>query len=51
MVLLGLLATNVAGSSKKSMANAMVFVMYCVGQIVGTFEPDAISGGTNIGLY
>lgn len=35
MVLLGLLATNVAGSTKKSMASAMVFVMYCVGQIVG----------------
>ncbi|KAL3418652.1 putative vitamin H transporter [Phlyctema vagabunda] len=34
-VLLGLLATNVAGSTKKSMASAMVFVMYCVGQIVG----------------
>ncbi|KAF8856110.1 MFS general substrate transporter [Acephala macrosclerotiorum] len=35
MVLLGLLATNVSGSTKKSMASAMVFVMYCVGQIVG----------------
>lgn len=35
MVLLGLLATNVAGTTKKSMASAMVFVMYCVGQIVG----------------
>ncbi len=35
MVLLGLLATNVAGSTKKSTASAMVFVMYCVGQIVG----------------
>ncbi|TVY84112.1 putative transporter [Lachnellula suecica] len=35
MVLLGLLATNVAGSTKKSMASAIVFVMYCVGQIVG----------------
>jgi hypothetical protein len=38
MVLLGLLATNVAGSTKKSMASAMVFVMYCVGQIVGKFS-------------
>jgi MFS family permease len=38
MVLLGLLATNVAGSTKKSMASAMVFVMYCVGQIVGMFS-------------
>ena len=38
MVLLGLLATNVAGSTKKSMASAMVFVMYCVGQIVGEFS-------------
>lgn len=35
MVLLGLLATNVAGTTKKSTASAMVFVMYCVGQIVG----------------
>ncbi|KAF4633548.1 hypothetical protein G7Y89_g4580 [Cudoniella acicularis] len=35
MVLLSLLATNVAGSTKKSTASAMVFVMYCVGQIVG----------------
>lgn len=37
MILLGLLATNVAGSTKKSMASAMVFVMYCVGQIVGMY--------------
>jgi hypothetical protein len=37
MILLGLLATNVAGSTKKSMASAMLFVMYCVGQIVGMY--------------
>lgn len=36
MVLLSLLATNVAGSTKKSVASGMVFIMYCVGQIVGT---------------
>jgi len=36
MVLLGLLSTNVAGTTKRSTASAMVFVMYCVGQIVGT---------------
>lgn len=35
MVLLSLLATNIAGTTKKSTASAMVFVMYCVGQIVG----------------
>ncbi|RDW84454.1 hypothetical protein BP6252_02044 [Coleophoma cylindrospora] len=35
MVLLSLLATNVAGTTKKSVASGMVFVMYCVGQIVG----------------
>ena len=35
MVLLGLLATNVAGSTKRAWQSAMVFVMYCVGQIVG----------------
>ena len=39
MVLLGLLATNVAGSTKRSYASGMVFVMYCVGQIVGVFYP------------
>jgi MFS family permease len=44
MVLLGLLATNVAGSTKKSMASAMVFVMYCVGQIVGTYLPPRAGG-------
>jgi MFS family permease len=35
MVLLGLLATNVAGTTKKSTASALVFVAYCVGQIAG----------------
>lgn len=35
MVLLGLLSTNVAGTTKKSTASGLVFVMYCVGQIVG----------------
>ncbi|KAH8594751.1 major facilitator superfamily domain-containing protein [Bisporella sp. PMI_857] len=35
MVLLGLLSTNIAGTTKRSTSNAMVFVMYCVGQIVG----------------
>ena len=37
MVLLGLLATNVAGTTKSSTASAMVFVAYCVGQIAGMF--------------
>ena len=36
MVLLGLLASNVAGSTKKSVASGWVFVMYCAGQIVGS---------------
>jgi len=35
MVLLGLLATNVAGTTKRSTASAVVFVCYCVGQISG----------------
>ncbi len=43
MVLLGLLATNVTGTTKKSMASAMVFVMYCVGQIVGTYPSTPLS--------
>lgn len=35
MVLLGLLSANIAGTTKKNTAQAMVFVFYCVGQIVG----------------
>jgi MFS family permease len=35
MVLLGLLATNIAGSTKSTTANGLVFVGYCVGQIAG----------------
>ncbi|OJD32040.1 mfs general substrate transporter [Diplodia corticola] len=35
LVLLGLLATNVAGSTKRSVASGWVFVCYCVGQIAG----------------
>lgn len=35
MVLLSLMAVNIAGSTKKTTANAMVFIFYCVGQIVG----------------
>lgn len=35
MVLLGLLATNISGSTKRSTASGLVFVGYCVGQIAG----------------
>ncbi|KAH8902080.1 MFS general substrate transporter [Coniochaeta sp. PMI_546] len=35
MVILGLLSTNIAGSTKRSVASGWVFVMYCVGQISG----------------
>ncbi|CAN8098343.1 unnamed protein product [Discula destructiva] len=35
MVILGLLATNIAGSTKRSVASGWVFVCYCVGQIAG----------------
>lgn len=35
MVLLGLLSTNIAGTTKSSTSSAMVFVAYCVGQISG----------------
>ncbi|ORY62432.1 major facilitator superfamily domain-containing protein [Pseudomassariella vexata] len=35
MVILGLLSTNVAGSTKRSVASGWVFVCYCIGQICG----------------
>jgi hypothetical protein len=35
MIILGLLATNVAGSTKRSVASGWVFVCYCVGNISG----------------
>ncbi|EOD47270.1 putative allantoate permease protein [Neofusicoccum parvum UCRNP2] len=35
LVLLGLLSTNIAGSTKRSVASGWVFVCYCVGQIAG----------------
>ncbi|KAJ9144281.1 Allantoate permease protein (Vitamin H transporter) [Pleurostoma richardsiae] len=35
MVILGLLSTNIAGSTKRSVASGWVFVCYCVGQIAG----------------
>lgn len=35
MVILGLLSTNIAGTTKRSMASGWVFVCYCVGQIAG----------------
>ncbi|KAK2052346.1 MFS general substrate transporter [Colletotrichum caudatum] len=35
MVVLGLLSTNVAGGTKRSVASGWVFVCYCVGQIAG----------------
>ncbi|KAK6083103.1 putative vitamin H transporter [Seiridium cupressi] len=35
MVILGLLSTNIAGTTKRSVASGWVFVCYCVGQIAG----------------
>ncbi|KAI1386527.1 MFS general substrate transporter [Hypoxylon trugodes] len=35
MIILGLLSTNIAGSTKRSVASGWVFVCYCVGQIAG----------------
>lgn len=35
MVILGLLSTNIAGSTKRSVASGWVFVCYCIGQIAG----------------
>ncbi|KAK6957645.1 hypothetical protein Daesc_000432 [Daldinia eschscholtzii] len=35
MIILGLLATNIAGSTKRSIASGWVFICYCVGQIAG----------------
>lgn len=35
MVILGLLSTNIAGTTKRSTASGWVFVCYCVGQIAG----------------
>ncbi|KAI1339316.1 major facilitator superfamily domain-containing protein [Xylariaceae sp. FL0016] len=35
MIILGLLSTNIAGSTKRSVASGWVFVCYCVGQISG----------------
>ncbi|KAK1962740.1 MFS general substrate transporter [Colletotrichum sublineola] len=35
MVILGLLSTNIAGGTKRSVASGWVFVCYCVGQIAG----------------
>lgn len=35
MVILGLLSTNIAGSTKRSIGSGWVFVCYCVGQIAG----------------
>jgi hypothetical protein len=35
LVVVGLLGTNIAGTTKRTVANGMVFVGYCVGQIGG----------------
>lgn len=35
MVILGLLSTNIAGSTKRSLASGWVFICYCIGQIAG----------------
>ncbi|KAI0852934.1 MFS general substrate transporter [Daldinia vernicosa] len=50
MIILGLLATNIAGSTKRSVASGWVFVCYCIGQIAGpqffvSKEAPAYRGG------
>ncbi|KAI1806655.1 MFS general substrate transporter [Daldinia bambusicola] len=50
LIILGLLATNIAGSTKRSIASGWVFVCYCVGQIAGpqffvSKEAPAYHGG------
>jgi hypothetical protein len=35
MIILGLLSTNIAGSTKRTVASGWTFVGYCVGQIAG----------------
>lgn len=50
MIILGLLATNIAGSTKRSVASGWVFVCYCIGQIAGpqffvSREAPAYRGG------
>lgn len=50
MAILGLLSTNIAGSTKRSVASGWVFVCYCVGQIAGpqffkSSEAPAYHGG------
>ncbi|KAI0126071.1 major facilitator superfamily domain-containing protein [Xylariales sp. AK1849] len=50
MIILGLLSTNIAGSTKRSVASGWVFVCYCVGQISGpqffeSSEAPAYHGG------
>ncbi|KAI1470599.1 MFS general substrate transporter [Daldinia caldariorum] len=50
LIILGLLATNIAGSTKRSVASGWVFVCYCVGQIAGpqffvSKEAPAYHGG------
>lgn len=35
MIILGLLSTNIAGSTKRTFASGWVFVCYCIGQISG----------------
>jgi hypothetical protein len=38
LVVVGLLGTNVAGTTKRTVANGLVFVGYCVGQISGMYQ-------------
>jgi hypothetical protein len=50
MAILGLLSTNIAGTTKRSVASGWVFVCYCVGQISGpqffkTSQAPAYHGG------
>jgi hypothetical protein len=40
LVVLGLLGTNIAGTTKRTVASGMVFVGYCVGNIAGIYVCD-----------
>ena len=40
LVVLGLLGTNIAGTTKRTVASGMVFFGYCVGNIAGIYVWD-----------
>jgi hypothetical protein len=43
LVVVGLLSTNIVGTTKRTVANGMVFVGYCVGQMGGQYPVNSTS--------